>query len=100
MSTVTNTSTNAVNKNVIIPEVYSELIREKMGNRVAITQFADVKGELMGKTGETLVMPAYQYIGMASDIQPGTAMTASNMKQSSKTATIKMIAAPGIKCND
>ena len=100
MSTVTNTSTNAVNKNVIIPEVYSELVREKISGKVVVSQFADVKGDLIGKPGETINFDAWQYIGDASDIAVGTAMDTANMKQSTKSATIKMVAPKGIKVND
>ena len=40
MATVTNTSTNAVNKNVIIPEVYARLVDEKITGKVVIAQAA------------------------------------------------------------
>jgi len=100
MATVTNASENAVNKNMIIPEVYAELIREKVAGKVAIAQFADVKGDLMGKPGETITFGAYQYIGDATDIAPGTPMDTANMKQSSKQATIKMVAPKGVPVND
>ena len=40
MATVTNTSTNAVNKNVIIPEVFSSLVNEKIAGKVIIAQSA------------------------------------------------------------
>lgn len=100
MATVTNTSTNAVNSNVIIPEVYAELVREKIAGKAVISQFADVKGDLIGKPGETINFDAWQYIGDASDIAVGTPMDTAKMKQSTKSATIKMVAPKGVPVND
>ena len=67
MAKVTNTSTMAVNKNMIIPEVYAELVREKIAGKCKVAQFCVVKGDLQGKPGETLKLPAYKYIGDAKD---------------------------------
>mgnify|MGYP000920866060 FL=1 len=91
---------NTVNKNVIVPEVYAELVREKVAGKVMIAQACKVLGDLKGKVGETLTMPKWAYIGDAKDIALGTPMEATNMKQTSTTATIKMIAAPAISVND
>ena len=91
---------NTVNKNVIVPEVYAELVREKVAGKVMIAQACKVLGDLKGKVGETLTMPKWAYIGDAKDIVLGTPMEATNMKQTSTTATIKMIAAPAISVND
>ncbi len=33
MANINNNSTNAVNKNMIIPDVYAELVREKLRER-------------------------------------------------------------------
>ena len=38
MANVTNSSTNAVNKNVIIPEVFASLVDEKSLGKVVISQ--------------------------------------------------------------
>ena len=91
---------NTVNKNVIVPEVYAELVREKVAGKVMVAQACKVLGDLKGKVGETLTMPKWAYIGDAKDIVLGTPMEATNMKQTSTTATIKMIAAPAISVND
>lgn len=55
MATVTNGSTNAVNKNVIIPQVYASLVDEKIAGKVVISQAAEVLGDLMGQPGEVFV---------------------------------------------
>ena len=100
MANVTNSSTNAVNKNVIIPEVFASLLDEKILGKVVISQAAEVLGDLMGQPGETLNMPAWIYPGDASDIAVGTAIPSEKLKQSNRQATIKMFAPKGIAVND
>lgn len=92
---------NLVNKNVIVPDVYANLVREKIAGKVRIAQWAENLGALVDKeVGETITFPVWSYIGDAEDIAPGTPMTAVEMQQTSSTATIKMIAAPGVKVFD
>lgn len=100
MSTVTNTSTNAVNKNVIIPEVYASIVDQKIAGKVVITQAADVIGDLMGQPGETINLPAWVYDSDAVDIKPGEPIPTTNLKQTNRQATIKMVAPNGYSVND
>lgn len=100
MATVTNTSTNAVNKNVIIPEVYARLVDEKITGKVVIAQAAYRIGDLMGQPGETINMPAWIFPGQAKDIEVGSAIPTTKLKQSNRQATIKMVAPDGISVND
>lgn len=100
MATVTNTSKNAVNKNVIIPEVFSSLVNEKIAGKVVIAQSAETIGDLMGQPGEIINMPAWIYTGDAKDIKVGTPIPTTSLKQSNRQATIKMVAPDGIAVND
>ena len=100
MAEVTNTSKNSINKNVIIPEVYASLVREKIAGKCKVAQFLVNIGDLHGKVGETLTMPKWAYIGDAKDWQIDTPMDVTQMKQTSTTATVKAIAAPAVKVAD
>ena len=100
MAKVTNTSTMAVNKNMIIPEVYSQMVREKIAGKCHVANMAEVLGDLQGKPGETLTVPALCYDGDAVDWTPGTAMSAKNLSTSTNTFTIKAIAAPAYNIYD
>lgn len=91
---------NTVNKNIIIPEIYSQLVREKIAGRLAAGQFLKTIDTLHNDVGETITMPAWSYIGDASDWSIGTAMTTKSMVQTSKKATVKAVAAPGIQVFD
>lgn len=91
---------NTINTNVIVPDVYAQLVREKIAGKVKVAQFAKVLGDLQGKVGETLTMPKWAYIGDATDWNMTTAMISTEMSQTSTTATVKAVAAPAVKVAD
>lgn len=91
---------NTINTNVIVPEVYASLVREKVAGKCKVAQFLVNLGDLHGKVGETLTMPKWAYIGDAKDWDINTAMDKTQMKQTSTTATIKAIAAPAVEVAD
>ena len=91
---------NTINKNVIVPEVYAQLVRDKIAGKVKVAQFLVNLGDLHGKVGETLTMPKWSYIGDGKDWDINTPMDVTQMKQTSTQATIKAIQAPAIKVAD
>lgn len=91
---------STINTNVIVPDVYSALVREKITGKCKVAQFLVNLGELHGKVGETLTMPKWGYIGDAKDWDINTPMDVTQMKQTSTTATIKAIQAPAVKVAD
>ena len=91
---------NTINQNVIVPEVYASLVREKIAGKVKVAQFLVNLGDLHGKVGETLTMPKWSYIGDAKDWDINTPMDVTQMKQTSTQATIKAIQAPAVKVAD
>lgn len=92
---------NLMNKNVIVPDVYAQLVREKIKGKVKVGQCAENLGNIVDKeVGETITFPVWKYIGDAADITVGTAMTAVQLEQTNSTATIKLVAAKGVKVYD
>lgn len=91
---------NTINTNIIVPEVYSSLVREKIAGKCKVAQFLVNLGDLHGKVGETLTMPKWAYIGDAKDWDFNTPMDKTQMKQTSTQATIKAIAAPAVEVAD
>ena len=91
---------NTINTNVIVPEVYAQLVREKIKGKVKVAQFLVNLGDLHGKVGETLTMPKWGYIGDAKDWAINTPMEVTQMKQTETKATIKAIQAPAVKVAD
>lgn len=95
-----NTSDNAVNKNMIIPEVYAAIVNEKIAGKVVVSQACEHYGDLMGKPGETLTFPKTEYIGDAQEIVVGEPIPVSKLSQTTTQATITEIAPDGIKIFD
>lgn len=91
---------NTINQNVIVPDVYAALVRERIHGKCKVAQFLVHLGDLHGKIGETLIMPKWGYIGDAVDWDINKPMDATQMKQTSTTATIKAIQAPAVKVAD
>ena len=91
---------NTINQNVIVPEVYASLVREKIAGKVKVAQFLVNLGDLHGKIGETIQFPKYSYNGDAKDWDINTPMDVTQMKQTSTKATIKAIQAPAVKVAD
>ena len=91
---------NTINKQVIVPEVYASLVREKITGKCKVAQFLVNLGDLHGKVGETIKFPKWGYIGDAKDWNVNTPMDVTQMKQTETSATIKAIQAPAVKVAD
>ena len=91
---------NTINTNVIVPDVYAQLVRDKITGKVKVAQFLVNLGDLHGKIGETIQFPKYSYIGDAKDWNINTPMDVTQMKQTTTHATIKAIQAPAVKVAD
>ena len=91
---------NTINQNVIVPEVYAQLVREKVAGKCKVAQFLVNLGDLHGKVGETIQFPKWAYISDAKDWDINTPMDVTQMKQTTTSATIKAIQAPAVKVAD
>ena len=91
---------NTINTNVIVPDVYAQLVRDKVKGKCKVAQFLVNLGDLHGKVGETIHFPKWGYIGDGKDWNVNTPMDVTQMKQTQTTATIKAIQAPAIKVAD
>lgn len=91
---------NTINKQVIVPEVYAQLVRDKIKGKCKVAQFLVNLGDLHGKVGEVINFPKWGYIGDAKDWNVNTPMDVTQMKQTSTKATIKAIQAPAVKVAD
>ena len=89
-----------INTNIIVPEVYASLVREKIKGKCKVAQFLVNLGDLHGKVGETIKFPKWGYIGDAKDWNINTPMDVTQMKQTETSATIKAIQAPAVKVAD
>ena len=74
---------------IIVPEVMANIISGKIENKIAITPFAKIDDTLSGQPGNEITIPAYKYIGDASDIAEGEEVALNKLEATTKKATIK-----------
>lgn len=91
---------NTINQNLIVPEIYSSLVMEKVAGKCKVAQFLVNCGDLHGDIGETVNFNSWSYIGDGRDWNINTPMETTQMKQTTKSATIKAIAAPAVQVRD
>ena len=91
---------NTINTNVIVPDVYAQLVRDKIKGKCKVAQFLVNRGDLKGKVGEVIHFEKWGYIGDGRDWNPNTPMDVTQMKQTETSATIKAIHAPAVKVAD
>ena len=89
-----------INTNVIVPDVYAQLVRDKIKGKCKVAQFLVNLGDLHGKVGEVIKFPKWGYIGDAKDWAINTPMEVTQMTQTETSATIKAIQAPAVKVAD
>ena len=78
-----------INTGLIVPEIYAQLVREKIAGRMQVGQFLKKIDDLTGDVGETVTMPAWSYVGDASDWTVGTAMTTKKLHRPRKRQPLK-----------
>lgn len=97
---VNNGSSLTINDGLVIPEVYSQIVRDKIPGAMRVGQFMTKKGDLFNTPGETINFLTWAYIGDASAWDANTAMSVTAMQQKEKPASVYAIAAPGVKVKD
>jgi hypothetical protein len=77
---------------LIIPEVYSQLTREKFEGKLKVAILANALGNLKNTTvGETIHFPKFKTLTEANEVTKGTMSPIDSLDQEDSTATIKMI---------
>lgn len=86
-------------ENLIDPEVMADFIDAKLEASIRFTGLATVNRELEGRPGSVLTVPAWKYIGDATEIAEGEAIPLDKLETSEKTMTIKK-AGKGVEITD
>lgn len=74
---------------LINPEVMADMISAKITKKIVVTPFAKVDTTLQGQPGDTKTVPAFNYIGDATDVEEGGAIEAAKLTASSTNFTVK-----------
>lgn len=84
----------------IKPEIFTDIVTEKIKGKVVVSNLADDLGVLSGDVGETVSFPMFEAIGEATELTKGDGISEVELSQVDSKATIKQIAAPGVVVYD
>lgn len=84
---------------IIVPEVYANLVTEKVQGKVKISQLAENIGVLSGNVGDTVTFPMFKALSDAVLMAKGDSITPEQLAQTSSSKTI-MQYGKGVKVYD
>lgn len=76
-------------EDLINPQVMADIISGKIEKKIVVTPFAKVDTTLQGQAGDTITVPAFNYVGDAEVVAEGAGVTATQLTASSTTFTVK-----------
>lgn len=74
---------------LINPEVMADMISAKVPKKLVVLPFAKVDTTLQGRSGDTITVPQYAYIGDAADVAEGVAADTVKLTAGTTTVTVK-----------
>lgn len=74
---------------LINPQVMADMISGKIAKKVVVTPFAKIDDTLQGQAGDTVTVPAFNYIGDATDVAEGNSVTPEKLTASSTSFGVK-----------
>ena len=74
---------------LIDPEVMGDMVSARIPKKLRVAPFAKIDDTLQGVPGDTITVPAYTYIGDASDVAEGGEVAIEKMTTSTRKAIIK-----------
>lgn len=78
--------------NMVVPEVIAGMIQAELDKAIRFAALADVDQSLVGVAGDEVTVPAWQYVGDATDVAEGEAIPTSELKTATKKMPVKKAA--------
>ena len=75
--------------NLLDPQVVADLVEKKLIDKIRFAPLADVDTTLVGRPGDTVTLPWYNYIGAADDLTEASAISAVALTTGSASVQIK-----------
>ena len=85
--------------NIVNPEVMADMIDKKLVDAIKFAPLAEIDTTLVGRPGDTITLPSWNYIGDAATLSEGTSLTASLLSAGTVNATIHKVA-KGVELTD
>ncbi len=75
--------------NLVNPEVMADMISATLPKKIKFSPIAHIDTTLVGRSGDTITIPKYAYIGDAEDVAEGVQMGTTVLTASTTQATVK-----------
>lgn len=76
---------------LVNPTVVADTLTAQLPKAIKMTPVCEVNRDLVGTPGNTISVPKYAYIGDATDVAEGTAISETTLSATSTTATVKKV---------
>lgn len=85
------TSNATLLQDLFVPEVVADAIDKKLVDAIRFAPLAVIDTTLVGRPGDSLTMPSYEYIGDAVDVEEGTDIPIAKLTQDTEKVTVSKI---------
>jgi len=85
--------------NLVNPQVMADVVNKKLINAIRFAPLAEIDTTLVGRPGDTISLPYFDYIGAASDISESSSISTVSLNASFVSVTVKEIAV-GVELSD
>lgn len=76
---------------LFVPEVVADVIDKKLIDAIRFAPLARIDTTLVGRDGDELTMPAYDYVGMAEDVAEGADIPIKKLNQTTEKVKVSKI---------
>lgn len=85
------TSNTTTLEDLFVPQVVADTIDKKLIDAIRFAPLARINTDLVGRDGDELTMPAYDYVGMAEDVAEGADIPIKKLNQTTEKVKVSKI---------
>lgn len=85
------TSNATLLQDLFVPEVVADTIDKKLIDAIRLAPLARIDNTLVGRPGDEITLPAYTYIGDATDVAEGTDIPIAKLSQTTEKVKVSKI---------
>lgn len=86
-----STSNTTMLEDLFVPQVVADVIDKKLTDGIRFAPLARIDTTLVGRDGDELTMPAYDYIGVAEDVAEGADIPIKKLNQTTEKVKVSKI---------
>lgn len=85
------TSNTTLLEDLFVPQVVADAIDKKLIDAIRFSPLAKTDMTLVGRDGDELTMPSYDYVGMAADVEEGADIPIKKLNQTTEKVKVSKI---------